>query len=341
MKEFDPKPFRNKDGRLRVLVVYKKSRLEFYAERYSGGVVKKMVEQADPVQGYYEEAHQAHMATFEHIESVLEENEVAWETTYRGEVTPELTRDHVIVTIGGDGTVLHAAHNILSNSPLLGVNSDPLHSVGSLCATDAAGFAKTFASLLKGALPTVQVPRIGVAIDGKPMRYVAMNEFLIAHANPAAMSRLFLETDGRSVAHKCSGVWVSAAAGSTGAIGSSGGMWQPLSDTRLQVQVREPYFAEKTLPDLLSFFVPDSDVLAITCKMTGAKLFCDGPHVGEPIPINSKLLFCGGYMPLSLFVTKDLEKKRERIVKLREKYHHVTHETPKVKKAEKISGVSL
>src|SRR6202041_2833873 len=113
-----------------------------------------------------------------------------------------------------------------------------------------------FASLQKGTLPIVQVPRVGIAIDGKPMRYVAMNEFLVAHANPAAMSRLFLERGGREVLHKCSGLWVAAAAGSTGAIASSGGMWQPLGDTRLQVQVREAYFADKTVPDLLSFFVP-------------------------------------------------------------------------------------
>src|SRR6185295_12301282 len=86
-----------------------------------------------------------------------------------------------------------------------------------------------------------RIHRMSVAINGKPVREQAFNDVLIAHRNPAAMTRYRLTIGASQEDQRSSGVWISTAAGSTAGIRSAGGRRMPITAKRLQYLVREPY----------------------------------------------------------------------------------------------------
>jgi NAD+ kinase len=73
------------------------------------------------------------------------------------------------------------------------------------------------------------------------VRETAFNDVLIAHRNPAAMTRYRLTVGAAPEDQRSSGLWVSTAAGSTAGIRSAGGRRMPITSKRLQYLVREPY----------------------------------------------------------------------------------------------------
>jgi NAD+ kinase len=72
----------------------------------------------------------------------------------------------MVVTVGGDGTLLAASHKVPAGTPILGVNSDPKTSTGYLCAAQAGDakcilMAKNFKSMVK------KVTRLQVTIPSR------------------------------------------------------------------------------------------------------------------------------------------------------------------------------
>lgn len=299
-------------GRLKVLVVYKKSRLEHYsAERETFGF-DRLVDQGELSLRFLQEGHDLHQECLALVQRVLTEHGAEVATCYREDLSAAIADERLIVTVGGDGTALDASH-YLDSQILLGVNSDPSRSVGSLCAASSQNFSELLGALLDGRLEVQPIARIEGKLDGKPLPMSALNEFLIVHENPAAMCRYALNVQGVNEEHKSSGIWVCAPAGSTGATFSAGGRVQDLNDDRLQWLVREPYYYDAASPRLLSGFARSGEIFNVTSRMPGGQIYIDGPHHRVPFSMGSKLELSAGGQPLHLCVTPELLARRQSV----------------------------
>jgi NAD+ kinase len=181
----------------------------------------------------------------------------------------------VIVTVGGDGTVL-AANAISADLPLITVNSDPGGSLGVFARTDATRIAAFAEAWRRGAVAVESIPRLEVSIDdGAPMRF--LNDCLIASCNPAAMTRYVLEVDGQQERQRSSGLWIATAAGSTAGIHSAGSASVSPHQSALLYRVREPFDGHGRLRIREGIQSPPVGLRLIPA-MPDVTLFIDGPH---------------------------------------------------------------
>lgn len=199
---------------------------------------------------------------------------------------PKLPRGvSLVISVGGDGTLLLASQLIGSEIPLLGVNSAPGHSVGFFCACDSRSLATVVRRALDDDLPGIELSRMRVALNGQALHHRVLNEALVCHASPAATSRYILRVESASGRYaeedqRSSGIWVGPAAGSTAAQRSAGGRILPLSARELQFVVREPYAPLGERFRLAKGLIADGRALVLRSKMRHAKIFLDG-HSAE------------------------------------------------------------
>jgi len=209
----------------------------------------------------------------------------------------------LVLTIGGDGTVLHASHAI-GSTPVLGINSSPASSVGYLTAGTAIQAAGLVERAVTGALPLQRLHRMEVRVGGRVLTSRALNDVLVCHDCPASTSRYEIRLGDRAERQTSSGVWVSTAAGSTAAIRAAGGKVMRAGSRRLQFVVREPFLRERAgaaaEPGLASGFVAPGQVLEMLSLGGDTRLFVDGPHVVFPLPFGERVTFSGSAEPLSL-----------------------------------------
>lgn len=299
---------------LEALLVYKKSKLALYVQEKRNKRIGQLVEEGASIVENLRPAHEAHAATLEHVKRALQDAGVSYRTCYRARLKREDTRGRLVVTVGGDGTVLDASHKI-EDAPVLGVNSDPTRSVGFLCAATKETFAKLLDDVLAERLRPTRVRRLHGSLDDgasgpEPLPFPVLNEILVAHRNPAATVRYRIDARGHQEAHKSSGVWIAAPAGSTAAIASAGGRIQPIDDERWQLRVREPYLADLASEELLDLMLDPHERVRITSKMPQGVLYLDGPHVRLPFPVGAVLELRGDGPPLPLYVTDEMRERR-------------------------------
>lgn len=223
----------------------------------------------------------------------------------------------LVVTVGGDGTFLSASHAITADSrsdgpPMLAVNSAPSSSIGYFCATDAGGFGAILDALAARQLASRPLWRMQVAINGKPLRDLALNDVLLAHRVPAETTRYALSLGGAEQDHKSSGVWVATAAGSTAAIRSAGGALLPIESRQLQFRVRELMtWAVRGEPLLGGCF--DGE-LAVTSRMLTGSLWIDGSHLRADFGFGDRITFAPSPRPLGWIAPPSLDERRAAIL---------------------------
>jgi NAD+ kinase len=203
----------------------------------------------------------------------------------------------LVITVGGDGTVL-TANSLDTDIPLLTVNSDPAGSIGMYTRCNADNFAALFEAWLAGTAVEEIIPRLQVRIDNG-VHWRVLNECLFASANPAAMTRYVLSDGERSESQRSSGVWVATAAGSTAAIRSAG--VEPVDAHRpaLLYKVREPFPGRGPMELLEGRQVPPTG-LKLMPAMPGVSIFIDGPHFHRTVPPGSVAEFSPSPKPLRL-----------------------------------------
>jgi len=281
------------------LVIYKKSAYQIYVRERRHARVRTLLRARDPAVARMLEADREHRDTLAAVRKVLRKLGADATFRYRSEASVEGGID-LIVTVGGDGTLLWASHRIGAGCPVLAVNSAPLDSVGYFCATDRGSLDQTLADALAGKLRETSLCRMSVRLDGERLGPPVLNDVLFSHASPAATTRYALSLRGRSEVQKSSGVWVATSAGSTAAIRSAGGRPQPLSSKRLQFVVREPYTTAGPKPALLRGFVDPSEKLVIESHIRMGRLFMDGPRIVHPVPIGARIELRRSNEPLLL-----------------------------------------
>jgi NAD+ kinase len=197
----------------------------------------------------------------------------------------------LVITVGGDGTLLGASHGVGAGIPLLGVNSAPDHSVGFFCGARKGQVRQALRAALDGSLRSLELSRMRVAINGRPIHNRVLNEALFCHVSPAATSRYIfrmIAPGGALLAEeeqKSSGVWIGPAAGSTAAQQSAGGRVLALSSRHLQYVVREPYRPHGEALRLTCGLVGENDTMTIKSKMRRACVFLDGDHIAHEVTI--------------------------------------------------------
>jgi len=204
----------------------------------------------------------------------------------------------LVVTVGGDGTLLAASHHV-ADVPIIGVNSSPKTSVGFFCAVRPSNLKTFLRAALERQLPSVRLARMQVDVNGRCRSKRVLNEVLFCHAIPAAMSQYWLQIDGGREEQRSSGVWIGTAAGSTGAIRSAGGQVLPFASKKLQLVTREPC-ASTPSPAQRRVIVDEGTRLRLVSKMDRASLFLDGPFQHVRIGLGDEIEFRTSDEPLTV-----------------------------------------
>ncbi|MDH3201230.1 MAG: NAD(+)/NADH kinase [Myxococcales bacterium] len=284
--------------RPRVLVVYKKSTYQRYAGRDQERLQELIDNRDVSVEGLLEE-HQIHQETLRRAKKALRELGARAVLRYRPEPMPEEPWD-LIVTLGGDGTLLWASHLAGAGTPMLAINSAPDTSVGYFCAGDGHDVGEVLAAALAGRLKTHRLCRMRVEMGEQVVSTRVLNDALYCHQSPAATSRYVLEHGGEKERQMSSGVWVSPAAGSTAAIRSAGGKVLPIGSQKIQFVVREPYRGTANKYLLVKGLVGPGDDLRITSRMTRGQIFLDGTQKVHSVSIGQQIRLTLSEEPLTL-----------------------------------------
>jgi len=187
----------------------------------------------------------------------------------------------LIVSIGGDGTILRAAQCILpAQIPITGINLGMLGFMTELTVSEAK---KQLTRLIDGegwiderAVIEAELHRPGVK---KSLKYYALNDVVAARGDVVRVILVEVKIDGQPLTtYKADGVIVATATGSTGyALAAGGPVLLPKSHDMLLVPI---------LPHLSSSFrlvvSPDSAIELKVLTMHAAALSVDG-HINPPL----------------------------------------------------------
>jgi NAD+ kinase len=282
-----------------VIVVTKRTAYSRHVDEQRDPNILRLIEAGDPSVARWKHAHDDHQSTVEKVTAILERTgarirQLQW--TGHGFETGEA---RLIVTVGGDGTLLAASHHV-ANLPILGVNSSPRNSVGFFCAARAENLEEMLRRAVAQTLPSVELARMQVAVGAEIHSKRVLNEALFCHRIPAATSRYIIEYGGKAEDQRSSGIWVGTAAGSTGAIRSAGGKLLPFSSKKLQLVAREPYNPRGEHSEMAKLIVPPDGIIYVRNKMRNAQLFLDGLFAEIDVELGDVISFRISDEPLCL-----------------------------------------
>jgi NAD+ kinase len=289
--------------RPRVLVVYKKSTYQRYVGRAQERLEELIAHSDISVEGLLQE-HEIHQETLKRANTALRELGARAVLRYRPEPMPDEGAWDMIVTLGGDGTLLWASHLADPSTPMLAINSAPDTSVGYFCAGGGNGVEEVLAEALAGRLKSSKLARMRVDLGERVISTRVLNDALYCHESPAATSRYIIKHGDSQERQMSSGVWVGPAAGSTAALRSAGGKVLPIGSQKIQFVVREPYRGVDNKYDMVKGLVAPDEALEITSRMTKGRLFLDGTQKVHAVGIGDRIRMSLSHEPLTLLGLK-------------------------------------
>jgi NAD+ kinase len=297
-----------------ALIVNRKSLYRIYVQEHHDRDVQQALNRRDPAALAIKHSHQSNERTLDRLQALLTRRGISAVVRWRG-LTRSTRKFDLVLSVGGDGTLLDTSHHILGNTPLLGVNSDPERSVGALCAGTVEDVPWLLDQLEEGSLRPRELTRIRVRVEQEEVLGPTLNDVLFAHVSPAGLTRYDLAlrpadqplprkgalAAGGAASHRGSGLWVATPAGSTAAIRSAGGRRMPLGSRRLQFVAREPYVApDGAPPPLLRGFVRPEQALVVVCRLRRGSVWADGVHRSRAVSYGQRIIFDRHPEPLRL-----------------------------------------
>lgn len=263
-------------ARPRVLVVYKRTTYQRYQGQSNERIGQLLRENDSSVENLLA-AHEAHLETMRRTKAALER--LGCDATFEHKVrtAPDEKLD-LVVTVGGDGTLLWASHIVDARTKMVAINSAPGTSVGYFCAGTGEDVEEILSSALSGELRPTKLTRMEVEIDGLSVSKRVLNDILFSHRCPAAASKYQIRFGDEEEAQLSSGIWAGPAAGSTAAIRSAGGKVLPIGSRKLQWVVREPYHGIDERYELIRGLVSPGESLHIKSRMREGVLYLDGAN---------------------------------------------------------------
>jgi len=160
-----------------------------------------------------------------------------------------LSGTDLLLTVGGDGTILRAAQIAVShNIPISGIN---LGKLGFMTELDAAEAFEKLPVLLdeKGWMDERSMLQVELKTDGASRVYHALNDVVVARGEIARLIRIQVSIDGqRLTTYKTDGLILATATGSTGyAMAAGGPIMYPQSKDFLVVPVSPHLSMDKPL----------------------------------------------------------------------------------------------
>ncbi|BBH53585.1 NAD(+)/NADH kinase [Fluviispira sanaruensis] len=198
----------------------------------------------------------------------------------------------LVISLGGDGTLLHASHHVGADIKLLGINSCPEHSVGHLCPIIPKYIEKAIECFVKNDYKTKAIRRLKLETSHRQNLPLALNDILLCNRHPAATSRYQVSVcsenglkEIESEKQLSSGLWVASAAGSTAAISAYGFKKSEITAKDIHVAVREPYNPRHEVLKMKKFSLNgDKNSLSFFSRMRQGLVCVDGPdfctHLG-------------------------------------------------------------
>lgn len=272
----------------RALIVFKKSAYQLHVVERKDPHLTALLRKGHPDAVELRQGHRVHQQTLETVKQALTKWRVPFTLVYRGELRTAAGYD-LVVCVGGDGTVLQAAH-LLSDTPILGVNSDPQRSEAVFCAATGATFERVLRQLLAGKQAGLSLSRLRITLNGRSLEPLALNDVLVAHEDPSTMSRYRLQIGRRREVQKSSGLWIATAAGSSSAVLAAGGTRLAWSARRFQYRPRELYHGRLSRCRLTGGILLSRAAVQVTWLMREGVAYLDGPHVRHPLRFGDRLV---------------------------------------------------
>jgi NAD+ kinase len=278
----------------KILVVYKKSNYEKYILEDHYLKLKRHKDLTKPLL----DSHKNHYRSLEQVEKILKNLGVKFSMMVRSHAFNEKNFD-LVITVGGDGTFLDASQ-FMFDTPLLGINSNPIESIGHFCPIVSKEL-QVF--LNKKSFHIVNLSRLKVSIDKKVLAPV-LNDVLITNIHPASTSRYNIQVGRQKEEQKSSGIWVSTAMGSTAAILGAGGRRMNYKSTKFQVKIREPYINRGVRPKMDKIILEENQQVKVLSKMRDGVVFMDGTKRVNTFIFGSQLIVSGDAPKLKMLGKK-------------------------------------
>jgi NAD+ kinase len=188
----------------------------------------------------------------------------------------------MVMTVGGDGTLLAASHHLGKDDKIMGFKSSR-SSVGYLCLGDRTMIPEVVKRLFSNTLAYVSVARLCAkvtragaadAIVSEPV----LNDILFVNANPASTTRYMIHHGNDCEEHRSSGIWFSTAIGSSAGIRAAGGERVPSTARLFQYRVRELYRPTGSRLHLAGGFFEENSGLRVQNFNESGLLALDGQH---------------------------------------------------------------
>ena len=321
------KKFRN------ILVVVKQTPFEQYTLLKNQGKAPVALRW-----GRLKNRYEVHQSCVNTVTGLLNNMDVTYSLIGREEMHRNVLADKdLVITVGGDGTLLSTSCFLDSTIPILGINSDPTkpeekgvakskderRSRGALCATSANNVNTNLPRVVMGDMEPGIRTRIQCIVKStytETRLPPALNDILVAHPSPAAVSRFRFslnaldsnynpafqhmehpEPGNQIFSYNCwsSGIWVSTATGSTAAMAAAGGYKMDVHSRNLQYMVREHLLEHETdeegdmAEDKGHGELSPEQMLHLRWNSQFGKVFVDGQHnafdltLGDEINIES------------------------------------------------------
>lgn len=264
-----------------ILLVRKTTNFEWYGSYIQDQVAQGHMPASDLAR--LRLAHDEHYASLELLRTRLTAAGLSFTEISRETPWPTADRYNLVITVGGDGTLLSSSHNLADDTTIIGVRSSAT-SVGWLCACDISGIETLVGQIASGSLRVESAARIQteitrVASGQKQKTLPVLNDLLFCNASPAATTRYRLHVGSQMEGQKSSGIWVATATGSTAAIHAAGGEIVPRHSRQFQYWVREVVRIGSPKYSLLGgLYDPDAINLSIENRNENGMLALDGQH---------------------------------------------------------------
>ena len=139
-------------------------------------------------------------------------------------ISNNLDETDLIITIGGDGTILRAAHiSALKEIPILGIN---MGTVGFMCEIEASDCIEKLPNYLDGSsiIEKRMMLKAEIIRKGKKVEYDALNDIVLARGSKIRVIEISVKLNNTHLAtYRGDGVVLSTPTGSTGYSLSLGG----------------------------------------------------------------------------------------------------------------------
>lgn len=261
----------------RVLVVHKDSTFKQEAIDKADSSFLRLIEEGNKAVCNMAQTHEQHYRSIDAVRRELERRGIEVSVINRNTPVVLAPNTDLVVTVGGDGTFLHAARQV-GGVPMLGVNSAKPSSLGHYCLADSDTFASILDAIDSGHLRWHKIARLQLVLNGKELPVPVLNEVLVHDACPAGTARYILTVRGREEVQRSTGIYIGPAAGTTAVMRSAGGKILPITQRQFQYLVREPGMRPTESWKLLRGILSAGEELKVLSQMPDGMLYLDGKY---------------------------------------------------------------